>query len=619
MKKQLLCVLTFGLAVGVNAQVNTSIVSAKKSRNDISFPAIKTSKAGAEKAEGDILYSNNFSTTSDWTMTTGAGHTAGAWAIVNAMPTGLTSQAGTYGFPVAIGSTSGGNFALINSDAAGAGAVQNAYIGTAANIDLAAALTAASEPANAAVLLKYTEIYRHYQEAYGVDVSNDGGTTWTSFVVNAPGEVPVNTNSANPETEVINITSVIGAGNWTSNVRIRFHYQGTYDWFWGVDDVQLMVAYDNEIKGLVYSQATDIVTTGGLDYYKVPVSQASFPGITFGATVRNDGALSQPDVALHATGVGYDETGATVVIASGATDTVSVTVPYMLPMALGNYTVDVTTDMAATDAVPANNEISYTIARDAHIYARDNGTSTGSISGLATLEGQELKIGNLFDIYDDVELTGIQLRLMNQAAAVDQVINAEIYVWDGNTGEFVYGAVTQDFTITNAALNTIITMQIDNGTFPANAGDQLLVVAHNYGGTSPVSFGYAQNVAAGTVLGFQESGDLFQLTDPNAIMIRLTDDTSLSVDESALESNLSVFPNPASDVATVSFEVAGAENATVIVTDLAGKTVATVAVSSLLTGKNSVEINTTEMAAGVYTVALEVNGSVATKKLVVRK
>jgi hypothetical protein len=208
---------------------------------------------------------------------------------------------------------------------------------------------------------------------------------------------------------------------------------------------------------------------------------------------------------------------------------------------------------------------------------------------------------------------------MNQAAAVDQVINAEIYVWDGNTGEFVYGAVTEDFTITNADLNTIITLPIDNGTFPANATDQLLVVAHNYGGASPVAFGYAQNVAAGTVLGFQESGDLFQLTDPNAIMIRLTDDTSLGLEESALESNLSVFPNPASDVATVTFEVAGAENATVNVTDLAGKTVATVAVSSLLTGKNSVEINTTEMAAGVYTVALEVNGTVATKKLVVRK
>jgi hypothetical protein len=619
MKKQLLCVLTLGLAVGVNAQVNSSIVSAKKSRNDISFPAIKTTKAGAEKAEGDILYSNNFSTTSDWTMTTGAGHTAGAWAIVGAMPGSLTSQAGTYGFPVAIGSASGGNFALIDSDGAGAGAVQNAYIGTAADIDVAGALTTASEPADAAILLKFTEIYRHYQETYSVDISIDGGTNWTTFSVNPVAEVPVNTNSANPETEILNITSAIGAGNWTSNVRIRFHYQGTYDWFWGVDDVQLIVAYDNEIKGLVYSQATDMVTTQGLDYYKVPVSQASFPGVTFGATVRNDGGLDQPDVALNATAPSYDESGAAIAIPMGVTDSVSVTVPYMLPMAVGNYTIDLTTEMTAIDAVPANNEASFTISRDATLYARDNGTATGSISGLQGMEEEELKIGNLYEIFDDVELVQIQVRLVNQTAAVGQVINAEIYVFNPNTTEFDYGATTVDHTIVSGDLSTFVSLDIDNGSFPATAGDVLLVVAHNFGGTSPVAFGYAQNTALGTVMGFQESGDLYNLSDPNAIMIRLVDEASAGVEENALESNLSVFPNPASDVATVTFEVAGAENATVNVTDLAGKTVATVAVSSLLTGKNSVEINTTEMAAGVYTVALEVNGTVATKKLVVRK
>lgn len=618
MNKQLLCVLTLGLAFATNAQTNSSIVSAKASRDNINVPAVKAPKGSVEKTEGQVLYSNDFSTPSDWTISNGNGHTSGDWSIVNAMPANLTSQVATYGFPSAMNSASGGNFALVNSDAAGQGEVQNSLIATG-DIDVAGLLTAAGSATNAQLLLKFTEIYRHYQESYYVEISIDGGANYTQFQVNPPSEVPVNTNSDDPEYESLNISSVIGAGNWTSTVRIRFRYQGTWDWFWGVDDVQLVEAYQNEIKGITFYQATDVTTTQGLDYYMIPTNQASFPGITFGATVRNDGSMAQPDLALKATSGAYNQTGSAISIAPGVTDTLSVTTPFMVPATVGDNAIHVTTTMTNTDSDPSNNQIDYTVRRDAHLYARDNGTATGSIAQVTSQDAAELKIGNLFEIFDDVDFTGVQVRLVNQSSAVGQVFNAEIYYVDQGTGDFTYGGETEQHTITSGELNTFVTLPIlNNDVYTAQAGDVLLVMAHHYGGANEIAFGYAQSTFDATVFGFTADGNSFRLTDPNAIMIRLTDDPSLGVKENELSSSMSVYPNPASDKATVSLDVKNANEATVVVTDLTGKVVSSVEVTPVM-GANKVEINTTSMAAGIYTVELRANGSVATKKLVVRK
>jgi CRISPR/Cas system CSM-associated protein Csm3 (group 7 of RAMP superfamily) len=58
---------------------------------------------------------------------------------------------------------------------------------------------------------------------------------------------------------------------------------------------------------------------------------------------------------------------------------------------------------------------------------------------------------------------------------------------------------------------------------------------------------------------------------------------------------------------------------TVVVTDLAGKTVSSAALTNATAGKNKVDINTASMAAGVYTVNFVANNTMITKKLVVRK
>lgn len=618
MKKVYLGLFSIALTSLASAQVNHSIVSIKQSRSD-NFKATAKPVTPTTKAGGDILWVNNFTTAADWTMGTNPTgtppHTAGPWNIVNVMPASLVSQAPTYGFPTTMASTSGGNFAIINSDDAGAAATQNAWIQNTANIALADSLTANGSPLTTAIYLKFTEIYRHFQDKNFVQISNDGGTTWTTIAVNPVSEVPVNTNSANPEIEVVNITAVIGAGNWTNNVKVRFLYNGNYDWFWAIDDVQLVEAYANDAKFTNVYQATDITTTQALDYYRVPVSQTSFPGITFGAKVLNNGGASQANVTLKATGPSYNQTSAASMIAVGAVDSLEITTPFMIPAVAGSSTINLTTDLGVTDGDPSNNQATMTLVRDPYLYGRDDNTITGSIAQVSSQDGLELKIGNVMEIFDDMTLTGIQVRLLNQTTAVGQEINCTIELFDAVTSEFVYLGETQYHAITTPELSTFITIPMDPGAgnLQLNAGDVILVMAHHLGGVNEVAFGYAQPTEEGTVLGYAANGDRFQLTTPNAIMIRLSEDNSLSVSENTSNVDVNVYPNPVVGEATI--EVNGAVASTITVVDLAGKVVYT---TNATEGTSKVSFSTANFSAGVYTVTVATSAGTVTKKMVVK-
>jgi len=597
MKKIYLSLAVVLAGTYVNAQINNAFVSAQGKKDaQFGLESAKPTNNNVVKAEGDVIWSDDFSTPANW-VTSNAGapaHTGGDWAIINAVPASLVSQAPSYGFPTAMLSASGGNFAFINSDAAGASAMQNASITTATGVDVAAALATSGSPANAAIFLQFKEIYRHFQELNFVEISNDGGVTWISFPVNAVPEVPVNTNSGNPETEVVNITSAIGGGNWGSDVRIRFRYQGAYDWFWGIDDVELVEAWDNDIKISRAYVATDMATTNGIDYRLIPTSQTSFPGLTFGAKVINNGGANQASVAYTATdGGSYNETGTAIAIASGAIDSVSVSTPYMVPAAIGTYTINTTTTLPTADADNTNNTSSISLARTNYVYGCDNGVSTGSVSQISSQDGQELAIGNFMDVFDDMTVTGVQVRLMNQPLAVGQEISGQIYIFDG--ADFVLLEETQYHSIVTSDLNTIVTMKFLNPVL-ISGGETILVMAHHLGGANEVAFGLAQNAIMGNVAGVAADGSLFNLLSPSVVMVRLTEDPSLSIADVNTLEGVKVYPNPSTGIVNISNDKNVAN--TITVTDLTGKVV-TSKVASVAT-----TIDLSNAGTGIYLVEI---------------
>lgn len=614
MKKFYLIVGALIGGLAVNAQISTSN-SATAINNRNTVRPVSKANSNSAKVEGQLWWNNAFDIPSEWTQTTGTGHTSGDWAIITSLPANITAQQASYDWPATF-SGAAGNYAFINSDDAGNTETQDAYFEYTGSIDMSAA-------GSAAMYLTFAEYYRHYYEDNFVEVSNDNGATWTIFAVNPVSEVPVNTNCVPGEVEVVNITPAIAlTGSWGTQVKIRFHYVGAWDWFWGIDDVKIVEAWNNDIKINNWYQATDIATTQGLDYYNIPQSQTSFPGLTFGAKVTNNGGLNQTSVALTATATGgYNQTGNSLAIAATMSDTVSITTPY-IPSGLGIKTIDITTTIAGVDGNPTNNMATFDLVMDTYQYGRDNGISTGGVSQINGNDGLPMSIGNVMEIFDDMTVTNIALSLADQnAGTVGSEYFAQIYKYNmiDAIWEFFASSVIANVTSTAGGWKTLL---IEGGPVVLSAGDVVLVVAGHFGGTTAapeVRFDMAQNTVEGTVQGFLDSDPAgFSLTSPGAIMIRLSEDPSAIVSEIENNLGMSVYPNPTSTSATVAFALSNESAVTLSVTDLSGKVVFSNALGTVI-GAQKVTVNTDSLTSGVYMVNVSVDGTVSTQKLIVRK
>jgi hypothetical protein len=292
MKKIYIGILAVAFAGTASAQtVKQATKNAVNKFNTISeVPA----KATVNEEKGITLWSNDFSNPSQWTIANAGStatppHTGGDWAITTNASAGPVAALN----PAAFTSVANG-YALINSDAAGASATQNATIVTAGTINLSA---------NPNVSLVFQQTHRRYAEKTYVIVSNNGGTTWTEFEVNA--SMATSTNAPNPQQVQVNISSVAGG---QAAVKIGFKYVGAYDWFWAVDDVKITQTddYDLTLTGMYWG--TEGPWGARLPYYKMPVDQIA--AVKFGGIIQNIGALAQNDALFTATSGSYTGTSA---------------------------------------------------------------------------------------------------------------------------------------------------------------------------------------------------------------------------------------------------------------------------------------------------------------------
>jgi len=99
------------------------------------------------------------------------------------------------------------------------------------------------------VALSFYQFYRRFAGPGGsqsavasyVEVSNDGGGTWTTFTVNTA--VAVNAATENPNLALVDISAI--AAN-QPDVRIRFKWDGEY-YYWMIDDVVLVTLPENNL------------------------------------------------------------------------------------------------------------------------------------------------------------------------------------------------------------------------------------------------------------------------------------------------------------------------------------------------------------------------------------
>ena len=202
--------------------------------------------------------------------------------------------------------TGTGGFAIVDSDFLGSGKSQDSYL-TSPVADLSA-LTAPE--------LDFATYYKPYGNSTAtVELSVDNGATWSSVWSQTSATV-------NGTKVQIALPQAVGK----AQVQVRFHYTGTWAYFWQVDNVLLGAPTCAPVPGgLVIGQVTDANTKAPLP--GVSVAETAAPTVGGTSATTSDPALkgafywffspTTGSVALTATKGHYTTGTATAAVAAG--------------------------------------------------------------------------------------------------------------------------------------------------------------------------------------------------------------------------------------------------------------------------------------------------------------
>jgi len=600
--KQLLLLGAALITYGAMAQ--TTAVEQDCVAKEVAQPAIKPAVDNNPNRATPFWeedFANGFPAT--WTVYDTSGicpwvySTDGSW--------GNFSVGGTTAAAPGINSTSGGNgFLICDADSAnhftyGQPSGSNyqylsSYFGTDA-IDCSS---------HSSVILNFEQSFRYNNDlSLNVQVSNDG-TNWTTYDVSGGQE----NNAASPDPQLITLNITAIAAN-EPTVYLRFGWSARV-YFWMIDDITLSEAdpFDIAMVDTWWGMGTF-----GYQYYKTPITHAA--PVTFYSTLTNntgatlDGCDSDIDVS-GTLGSVFSGSGTQISIGSAATDTVTSSTSWT-PAAVGMYDVTaVASSTSGTDLNMSNNNFTDDLEITESVFGLDNlsgttGLTNPGISNFASNTGQPFKIGNVYQVTVDDVVECVQIGITNDAQNEGKEIFAEVYAYDPVTQDYIYRGGSAVYTTTSADLGSIISLEM---IVPANvfADEEILVVAgHNGGnvnGDDDVRFMYAQSVPLGMVQGYNGVGDLFNLSNPRAIVVRPNFSCGLGLDEEAMI-DATVFPNPANDQFTVRL-TEEITSGTISLTDLNGRVVLTKEVNA---NASEVSIDVSNIANGMYTLHVQSN------------
>lgn len=424
-----------------------------------------------------------------WTNT-GAG---GAWTFSSTSPLN----------GVALGTTTAANgYAIFNSDLLG-------NDGLAENVDLiTASFSCAGE---SVVLLSFEDVFAQFATSSGtVSVSANNGP-WVDVYTVGPG-IPQGNVNGNPNVENIDISAT--AGN-QANVRLRFKYQGDWDYWWVVDDI------------LVYAPASNdaaIVNARISEYSAIPLSQVT--PMTPSVDVLNNGGLPMTGITVT-TNIIANSTNTTVYtatmtqasLAPGLTTTLTAANSYT-PTANDLYLVENIVSIIEADAVAANDTFVTAVSVEDSLYARDFFYLTGDVNFLDgpwfVGSGNNGQIGNVFRAEATADLVSATAVFGGGFAIGDQS-QANLYAMSGGAPGAL---IASSSVLTVTAADTPVIFY--DFVFPANTS---LTAGNDY------FISIQQNAASSDRFGLYSSLELFT---PNTSFLQINGGQWISIDTSGI-------------------------------------------------------------------------------------
>lgn len=601
---------------GVNAQRN---ISESKMRvfgaEEKAAKPMLTDQASTKA----VVWSNDFSTASQWAITNATNDNQN-WVITNLANNTMGYNTGSWK-ETAITVSNENGYALFDSDAVGAdGGTQDASITFNNTIDLTG---------HPNVILEFNQRIRIWQTTQSfVQISTNGGTTWTDFEVNAGRPVSV----AYEEKMSVNISSAAGG---QSNVKLRFNYKGSWDYAWMIDDIKII---DQPLNDIVNYAPVFVGTNNeGVEYGRTPIDQLD-ASYEVGGQVINFGVNTQTNVGVVANFGSFNVPFIVGTVLSG--DTAVYTSTQTPSLSIGQYdgvytaisTLDVTGGPEA-----ANNVVKRNFAVTANLYSQD-GIGVHPTENLAVNSFGSESFGNPQDTYlanyYSLKATNNLISGFEIGLASSTVAGSELTISIVDTATFFADAVVP-IVDNNGNSAEALTQYVTAGDIAAGkigiafpqvislpAGAYYAVVKTGNSGSTPVrvldDITIPQPNFAAMVNTLSTAGAATSYTNGNSFAIRLKMGDQMGVESVASTFGLNVYPNPASANATVAFDVNNATTVAIQVTDLAGKVIYTSSLANV-NGAQNVVIPAQDFANGMYTVAINVDGAIATKKLNVRK
>lgn len=598
----ILCLSVFG---SLSAQKNIDATE-KVSKQDNFSQKIKPS--AQNQIKGALLWENDFSDAATWTVSIDGSNPAG-WEFStdpSVIPVGALSP---------FASTSAANgFLFVNSDANNSSDFDgDPIITTCTNV------TPIDLTASPFVKLTLEHNYRWWQDTRGVRVSGDNGVTWTDYQLTCGSDDPGNCigceatdnypgdqNTANPEVSSVDISATAGG---MSQVLIQVYYNDNdyWGWYWAVDDIRI-----NEIDAFDADLVDVIAGSTGywdevLPYFQVPAAQVA--PIEFKGVVKNVGVddLNATFMATY-TGV-YDGVSDPMLLSQGVQDTLTCLTTLTPPASNATHTIEYMVTTTEVEEDELNNvAASYTFEVNDFIYARDAGTSTGGTYNA----GNEYESGNIFDIYSDATIYGIDVVIDAQSVEGAEV-RAKLYSIDDATSDFVF-VTESDITLVNAEdLGNTKSFILQSASMLMTGQSYLVVVAtYGDGGVSDDVVVATAGISSPQTSYYYDGTDATWYYSTATPMVRMNFNPNLASIEETTNNSFEVYPNPASDVVNIKFN--DATNAAISVLNLAGKEVMTSTVNGTQTS-----FSTSSLTNGVYLIKVSNGTDVQITKVIVRK
>lgn len=466
------------------------------------------------KAGGDLIWQDDFSNASNWTIATSG---QGTFVLGDNTHAEMVSNVNYLGN---MSSTTASNgFAFFNGTQYIIPEIvdpQNTSV-TSQPIDLTG---------YGLIILTFEQRYRPFTfDQTFVEASYDGGVTWAySEEVNSwetTNDFPVQ------NTVTLHIPT---PGSATTLLRFRWFnpsddniFGGGYGWC--IDDVEIREGFGNDVA---LQQLFATVGDYNAVVTKMPLHQvANADKIRFKSLFKNNGYNSLP-VSMNVTGSGYNFETASVTVNSLSRDSLQVNdVDGMtIPAVLGAVGINATLlsggglSNTSDDGAP----VLFEVTED--IYAADayDGTAQSFDGYFTSWSGSsgDVAIGNLFQIYNDLEVLSIGIGIADipasdQSTFLGHEFFGVLYLFNPTSGDFEYFTETDPKILYASDFGSVANLQFSGDTPILYGGDLYLVVAASYA-QSYVPVALSGSVPNGTIFGFdnaslvQQSGVVYPNT-----------------------------------------------------------------------------------------------------------